>query len=127
MINDTQLYDAFGELIYAVTIADGLIQKEEIETLENILEGHPWAKEIKWSFEYERKKENTLRDTYFKALNTLKDHGPHPDYKYLIEVLEKIAASSSSFDKSEGVLISNMQKSLKSHFMEYMGEHKLVK
>ena len=84
MVSKTRLYDAFGELIYAVAIADGLIQKEEIDVMEQVLEGHPWAKEIKWSFDYERKKNHALRDTYLKALETLKEHGPDPDYTYLV-------------------------------------------
>lgn len=125
MVSKTRLYDAFGELIYSVAIADGMIQKEEVNTLEEILEGHPWAKEIKWSFDYERKKNHTLRDTYLKALDTLKENGPHPEYRYLIEVLEKVAESADGFSKTEGVIISNMQKSLKAHFMEFLEENKL--
>ena len=126
MINKTRLYDAFGELIYAVAIADGLIQEEETKVLEEVLEDHPWGKEIQWSFNYERKKKHNLRDTYFKALDTLKEHGPDPDYKYLIEVLEKVAAASDGFTKKEGIIISNMQKSLRAHFMEYLNENKLL-
>ncbi len=126
MVNKTRLYDAFGELIYAVAIADGMIQQEELNTLEKILEGHPWAKEIKWSFDYERKKNHTLRDTYLKALETLKEYGPCADYKYLVEVLEKVAEAADGFTKTEGIIISNMQKSLQSHFLEFMDENKLL-
>ncbi|MEM9822085.1 MAG: TerB family tellurite resistance protein, partial [Bacteroidota bacterium] len=85
-----------------------------------------WGKEIKWSFEYERKKQHSLRDTYFKALDTLKEHGPDPDYKYLIEVLEKIAGAADGFSKKEGMIISNMQKTLRAHFLNFLGENRLV-
>ena len=39
--NQEKLYEAFGELLYVVAMADGMIQEEEIETLENVLSEHP--------------------------------------------------------------------------------------
>lgn len=126
MVSKTRLYDAFGELIYAVALADGMIQQEEIATLEKVLAEHPWGKEIRWSFNYEIKKENQLMETYNKALETLKENGPHPDYAYLIEVLEAVAAASDGFQKKEGQIISNLQKSLKSHFLQYLDENFLL-
>ncbi len=126
MVSQTRLNDAFGELIYAVAISDGMIQEEELETLKQFLEDHPWGKEIKWSFDYERKKGNALMDTYQKALDTLKEHGPHKDYYKLVELLEAVANSSNGFQKKEGQIISNLQKSLRSHFLEYLDHNNLL-
>ena len=126
MVSQTRLNDAFGELIYAVAIADGIIQEEEIEVLQKILEKHPWGKEIKWSFDYEMKKESGLMDTFEKALNTLKENGPHKDYAYLVEVLEAVANSSDGFQKREGQIISHFQKSLRAHFLKYLEDHDLL-
>ena len=38
MIGKVELYDAFGELMYAVAKADGLIQNEEIQVLNELVE-----------------------------------------------------------------------------------------
>jgi uncharacterized tellurite resistance protein B-like protein len=126
MISKTRLTDAFGELIYAVAIADGMVQPEEIKTLEKLLKGHPWASEIKWSFDYEVKNKNALKETYEKALGTLKEHGPFEDYTYLVEVIEKIAAASDGVDQSENRIISEFQTSLREHFLEFLDENGLL-
>ncbi len=127
MKNDTKLYDAFGELLYCVAIADGLVQPEELDSMKEVLEDHEWGKAVQWSFQYEMKKKADLKDTYEKALFTLKENGPHPDYKYLVEVLETIAASDGKFQKKEGQVISIFQKSLRAHFKEYLDQNGLIR
>ena len=52
--NQEKLYEAFGELLYVVAMADGLIQEEELSALDEVLKGHPWAADIQWSFNYLR-------------------------------------------------------------------------
>ena len=37
MVSKTRLYDAFGELIYTVAIADGIIQEDEVKIIEERL------------------------------------------------------------------------------------------
>ena len=126
MVSPTRLNDAFGELIYAVAISDGMIQEAEVETLQKFLAEHPRGKDIQWSFDYERQKGNSLMDTYNKALESLKENGPHPDYAYLVGVLEAVAEANAGFQKREGQLISNFQKSLRAHFLAYLDEHQLL-
>ncbi len=126
MVSQTRLNDAFGELIYAVAIADGIIQEKEKETLKEFLEKHPWGKEVQWSFDYELKKGNALMDTFEKALDTLKENGPHKDYNHLVEILEAVAGASDGFQRKEGQIISTLHKSLRAHFLEYMDLHKLL-
>ena len=126
MVSKTRLIDAFGELIYAVAIADGMIQPEEIKSLEKMLKGHPWASEIQWSFNYEMKNKNSLKDSYQKALETLKENGPFRDYHYLVEIIEKIAEASGGTDKSEKIVIDGFQKSLRDHFLEFLDENGLL-
>ena len=110
MVSKTRLLDAFGELIYAVAIADGVIQPEEKGTLEKLLKGHPWADEVQWSFDYEVKNNNSLKDSYQKALDTLKEHGPFEDYHNLVEIIEKIADASKGIDKNEKTVITRFSK-----------------
>ena len=63
MVGKTELYDAFGELIYAVAKADGFIQNEEVGKLQELLASHTWGKEIGWSFNYEREKKQDLQSS----------------------------------------------------------------
>lgn len=117
MISKEQLYDAFGELIYAVAKADGLIQIEEKLMLEKILSEHPWASQIHWSFNYESTKEMNPEESYKKALDIFKEYGPHPDYIYLLDVLEKVAAASNGIDADEQKVIDSFQSDLYKRFL----------
>ena len=125
MVSETRLYDAFGELIYTVAVADGMIQDEEIKVIEEKLQDYKWGDDVKWSFNYEKKKGSDLKETYLKALETFKEYGPHPDYYNLIELLEEVAKASNGFEKKEGRVISIFNKSLKAHFLEYLTENGL--
>lgn len=127
MVSQARLHDAFGELIYAVAIADGLIQEEEINVIDEKLKEFSWGEDAKWSFNWERKKGTQLKDAYLSALETLKENGPHPNYYELIELLEDVAKASDGFEKKEGQVISIFNKSLRAHFLEYLDEHKLTR
>ena len=121
-----RLYDAFGELIYALAMADGLIQPEEIRALDAILQGHPWASQIKWSFNYEASKSIDLQDVYKKALDTFTQHGQDKEYIYLIDILEKVAKASDGIDANEQEIIERFQKDLKENFIIEMEKRNLV-
>lgn len=99
--NHEKLYEAFGELLYVVAMADGLIQEEEVSALEKVLADHPWAADIKWSFNYERKKERRVEEVYARVLDYCKYAGPNPEYQNMIEVMEAIAKASNGVDKEE--------------------------
>ena len=123
MVSKEQLYDAFGELIYAVAKADGLIQVEEKLMLEKILTEHPWASQIHWSFDYESKEDMDPEASYKKALDIFKEHGPDPDYVYLLEVLEKVAAASDGIDADEQKVIDSFQSDLYKRFVKDAEKH----
>ena len=75
MIKRERLNDAFGELIYAIAMADGAVQEEELQALEKLLSKHPWAKEIEWSFNYEKSKMHSVEESYERAINVCKENG----------------------------------------------------
>ncbi len=127
MVSQARLHDAFGEIIYAVAIADGLIQEEELKLIDEKLAQFSWGEDAKWSFNWERKKETQLKEAYLKALDTLKENGPTKSYYDLINILEEVAKVSDGFEKKEGRVISIFNKSLKSHFLEFLDENGLVK
>lgn len=110
--NKIALYDAFGELLYVLTKADGVIQDEEVKELQKILKAHPWSKEIIWSFNYESKKDNDLEELYQKVLHACFDIGPDPEYQFMVEVLEAVAESSLGVVAEERALIDRFQHDL---------------
>ncbi len=101
MTKKERIYDAFGELLYLVAIADGIIQPEEEEALKAMLKDHPKADQITWSFNYEAQKKNELEDIYKKVIDTCHDNGPDPEYQSLMEMMGKLAAASAGVDPDE--------------------------
>jgi len=117
-INKEKLYEAFGELIYVVAMADGEIQESEVESLKNLVNEHPLGADIKWSFNYEAKNSTDTSDVYQKVLNTCQAFGPTKDYLLLIDLLEKVAAASAGIDEKEQAVINNFQTDLIARFKE---------
>jgi uncharacterized tellurite resistance protein B-like protein len=112
-----KLYDALGELIYAVAKADGLVQESEASKLQEILQNHPWAQQIQWSFNYEKNRDTSLEESYTKALETCKDYGPSEEYEHLFDILYQIAKASDGLDRAEAKVIVRFKMALKEHFM----------
>jgi uncharacterized tellurite resistance protein B-like protein len=118
MATKEKLYEAFGELIYAVAKADGMIQGEEVEVLEKIVKNHQWAEDIVWSFNYERKKDLSVEYVYRKAIDIFQEHGPDPEYASFLTVLEEIAQASQGKSAQEQGLINLFQMDLIKKFKE---------
>ncbi len=116
MKDTDKLIEAFGELAYVVAMADGRVQKEEIEALEKKLANHKWGADIKWSFDYEMKKENDPKELYKKVMNYCEMHGPDAEYQFLIELLEGIANAHNGMDDNEESTISSFVQELTDTF-----------
>jgi len=116
MKDKEKLYETLGELLYAVALADGVIQPSETDRLKEIMDHHPWGKEIQWSFDYEIKKENKFQDVYDKAISYCHTYGPAPEYDEFIELLSLVADASEGIDKHEELVISNFSKHLIARF-----------
>lgn len=117
MAAQDRLIDAFGELLYALAMADGAVQAEEVETLERVLQGHPWARGIKWSFNYEHARQHSLEEAYEKALETFKDYGPAPEYQHLLELLDAVASAFGGKAAREQDVIDDFQQALRAKFL----------
>ena len=113
-----QLYNTFGELLYVIAKADGIIQNEEYEALNELLKNHTWAKEIKWSFDYESKKDSDIENIYNKVINFCHAYGPTPVYEEFIEAMTIIAESSKGIEKSESDLINSFSADLIKRFQK---------
>ena len=86
-----KLYETLGELLYAVAKADGVIQKEETDKLDQLLASHPWVKEIKWSFNYEVSKNSSVEEIYKKVISFCQGYGPSIVYPEFIDSMKAIA------------------------------------
>ncbi len=115
MSNKEKLYEVFGEMVYVVAMADGIIQPEEKDALEKILANHPLAQEIEWSFNYEIDKHNDPEYLYDRVLNYCHKNGPDPEYQFLVEILEAVA-NASSHTESEKKLIDRFTYELTERF-----------
>ncbi len=117
-----RLYDVFGDLLYVVAMADGIIQKEEVDALERVLEKHPWSKEIEWAFNYDLEKHTSVDYLYNKVLDFCYEYGPNAEYQFLVEVLEEVAKSSGEVNEIEMVVINKFTTELTDRFKKDLDE-----
>ena len=118
MKSTEKLFDAFGELIYVIAMVDGEIQKEEIAAIEKKLSSHKWGKEIKWSFDYEVKKNQSVDDLYKKVISYCEIHGPEPEYQFLLDVIDEVARSNNGINENERNVMNNFVQDLTKKFRE---------
>lgn len=118
MLQDSpeKLYEAFGELLYVIAMADGFIDDQEISALEEVLADNPWAADIKWSFDYERKKQNSPEEAYQKVLDYCQHIGPKAAYKDMLEVMYAIAKASEGVSEAEQKIIDTFIHTLTERF-----------
>jgi hypothetical protein len=114
-----QLYDAFGELFYALSKVDGEVQESEAIAIEKLLKENTAAEEILWSFEYEFDRNQSVEAAYKKALDVCKWYGASAEYGFLFETLEKIAEASNGISPEERALISNFKTELMEHLQKH--------
>ncbi len=124
MSSRTRLYDAFGELLYVVAMADGIIQPEEVEMLHEIARKYPFGEDMQWSFDYERANHNDVEDLYQRVLDICYDNGPDPEYQTLIDILEEVAHASSGIDEKEQKVIDRFIFELTERFKKDLGNIK---
>lgn len=121
MTKKDQLYDAFGELAYVLAMADGNIQPEEVQQVKQILEQHPRGEDIQWSFDYEARNRRPVEEVYQKVIDACQEVGPDPEYPFLIEMLEKVAAISAGKSPEESQVISGFTSDLIERFRKDLG------
>ena len=112
MVNKEKLFEAFGELIYAVAKIDGTVQPEEVEKLKALFQYKTGGDEVIWSFNYENRNNNNVKDAYEKALGVMIEYGPYDGYPELIRILSEVAKASNGIDESERFLISRFEEDL---------------
>jgi uncharacterized tellurite resistance protein B-like protein len=122
-----KLYEALGELLYAMAKADGTVQESEIRAIDNIVKNHSWGNEIKWSFDYENRKENNIEDVLKKAIDICHQNGASAEYLEFIDMLEIIAKAHEEFEDSEKNVITQFRVNLTEKFKKDLERNKLFK
>ena len=94
--------------------------------LDKLLQSHPWAKEIEWSFNYEHSKHHSIEDAFDHAINICKENGPDPEYKYLLEVMTQVAEAFNGIVPQEQKIIEDFKTGLHRRFEHDLRTNKLV-
>lgn len=117
--------DVFGRILYALAMADGAVQDEEIHVLHEIVLKDKWAKEIELSFDKAIKLDMDPRITFFKNMRifqTLDDE----QREYFLELMEKVANAYGGVIPEERDLITKFKSNLKGGFMESPHAHSVT-
>jgi uncharacterized tellurite resistance protein B-like protein len=111
-VRKSQLYSAFGEMIYTMAMADGKVHTQEVVALQNLLQSHEWARGISWSFDYENQRKRDIEEVMTFAMRVFKQNGPSDEYPFFLDVLEKVAEAHGGIVKEEKDLIDLLKKEL---------------
>ena len=109
-VRKSKLYNAFGEIMYSLAMADGKIQKEELHAITTALKNHEWSSGILWSFDYENEKQRNTADILKRALKVFRENGPSKEYRDFLSSLKLIAAASNGIDNNEAIMITEIEK-----------------
>lgn len=115
-MSDIKLYDVFGELLYVIARADGIIQPEEVQVLDELLADHDWGTEIRWSFDFEVKEDTPVEEVYLRVISFCQAHGPDPVYAEMIKVMEEMAAAANGVEQSEENVMNGFVHELTERF-----------
>jgi len=117
--NREKLYDAFGELIYAIAKADGHVQDVEISTLKKITDNYAGKYNIDFSFNYDMNSNKSVENAFSDAMQICKNHGPDPDYTILINIMVEVAKAYMGIVPSERSILERFVSELKLTFINH--------
>ncbi|HSZ72673.1 MAG TPA: hypothetical protein VK750_08345 [Cytophagaceae bacterium] len=115
-VTKEQLFEAFGEILYALAAVDGKIQQEEKELIMQAIKHHRYEYDILLSFKQEVTKARTITDAFTKAMKTFREYGPFDGYSDFKIILENLAQSCQGVSPEEQQLIDQFHKELLSNF-----------
>lgn len=115
-ISKEQLFEAFGEILYAMAAVDGKIQEEEKILIAQAIKHHRYEYDILFSFKQEVTKARTITQAFTKAMDTFRSYGPFDGYSDFKIILENLAQSCQGISKEEQELIDQFHKELLANF-----------
>jgi len=117
MRNTEKLYNAFGELLYAVIKAEGKARENIIKKLERTVQEYEWGQTAMWSLRYEMGHNATTDEAYQKAFDAFTDFGPFPGYESFFRMVDDIIKKNILGERGKKV-IGRFRKKLMDHFYE---------
>lgn len=112
MVKDIEsIYDAFARMIYAIIIADGVIDKEEKRIIESKVKG----KEVEKFLDayISSNEEHLIIESYQNLLHACRDYGPTAEYSDLIDILNNIKSVSAVIDEDDAEILDSIISNLK--------------
>ena len=107
---DLATLEVFGKILYAVAMADGKVQQEELDELKKIVMEDEWAKEIELSFDEALDLRMDPKIVFYKNIrifNTLQTEEYMP---YFINLMKRIAMAYDGIVPEEKALIMEFCK-----------------
>lgn len=116
MSDKEKLYEILGELLFVVAKAGGVIQAEEQAVLDNYFRDHEYGEDIRWSFNYEAKRNTPIDEIYNKVIDYCLHYGPTAEYNEFIKAMEIVAAAADGIDDNETAVIQSFSQDLLTRF-----------
>ena len=115
-ISKEQLFEAFGEILYAMAAVDGKIQQEEKELIAQAIKHHRHEYDILFSFKQGVTKAKTIKEAFGKAMETFRSYGAFDGYSDFKIILENLAQSCQGISPEEQEIIDQFHKELLTNF-----------
>lgn len=106
-----KVYDAFARMIYAIIIADGIIDKEEQRAIERHIQGKEIEKHLDRYIE--KGEEYLIIESYQNLINACREHGNSEEYSELIEILNQFKNISEVLDEDDAEILDSIISNLK--------------
>ena len=115
--------DIFGRILYAMAMADGEVQQEEIEALHRIVARDKWAKQIQFSFDLAKKIEMDPWVMFLKNMRVFRTHQVDEHYPYFLDLLEKIADAHNGIVPEERAMLEKFKSYFEGTGLHGMPHH----
>jgi hypothetical protein len=114
-IEKEELFNAFGELLYAVASADGSIQDEEKKLLMQLVSHHSYAFDIIATFKSHVNSTHSIEEAYNNAIRTFKAYGYFEGYQEFQSIVEELALACNGITKEEKRILDDFIKELQEY------------
>ena len=102
-----KLYSSFAELIYAIAMADGILEDIEKEAIENSTNEHPIQGIINQLFEDDNIiEEVSIVGSYKNIVDYYREYGEDEEYAFLINILEELSKACKTDEADEDLIDS---------------------
>jgi hypothetical protein len=109
MIENITVYKAFGQFIYGLTKADGIIQSEEIFMLDTLVRANEGAGEILGSLKEHIYLNSSPLKCVEESISHLSKHSKPELNLEFYEIIKKVAKISQGIDAPENEIINRFK------------------